>query len=551
MKRKALPIAISLLFGTAYTHAVTINNPGFEDGMDSWTEKDPASISSVEYSGSKALKINGSPGRVHQVVNIERNTNYELSAYVKGSGQIGVNGLNSILFENQHFETDDWRKVSVSFNSGALTTTQIFAKYTNETDSEVRFDDFRLVETGSTPTPTPTPSTPTPSPSGDCNISDLDVRASDDGSNDGHGPDLAVDGDRSDASSRWSSNGEGKWIQFDLGGITNLDRIDTAWYKGDQRTSYFDVLTSTNGNSWTPAVSGGQSQGSTNYGSNDLGDVSARYVRVEGNGNSSSSWNSLLEAKIYGCDDVDSSAPTPTPTPTPPPSTPDEPNIPSIITDGSLYDLEGTNPNPLVEPSTLRFVPLQAKVTTPNGNGWRHEYKIKSSLRQPMSKNYESFSATIKVDMSDGGKTIVAQYHAEDISTLMKLYVADSSESGIGDSNPGDGVFGVYVRMLNKDSGSEIKKALGTIKSGDSFSFEVINDFGEVSVTAFGQRLTTVVEDGGDSYLKFGNYLQAQYPNGNIDCGESGDSDSFDRCFRDIGISESTVTMTNVNYTRR
>jgi hypothetical protein len=50
--------------------------------------------------------------------------------------------------------------------------------------------------------------------------------------------------------------------------------------------------------------------------------------------------------------------------------------------------------------------------------------------------------------------------------------------------------------------------------------------------------------------LKFGNYLQSQYPNGSVDCGEAGDSDSFEECYGDIGITTAKITMTDVSYTR-
>ena len=166
-----------------------------------------------------------------------------------------------------------------------------------------------------------------------------------------------------------------------------------------------------------------------------------------------------------------------------------------------------------------------------------------------MTDTYEYFKANIKVDLSDGGKTIVAQHHASDTGTIMKLYIADSSESDIGESIPDNGIFGVYVRIRNT-SGVEEKKALGTIQSGDSFSFEVINDYGVVSVTAFGETLETEVEDDSESYLKFGNYLQSQYPDGSVDCGEPGDSDSFEECYDDIGITTAKITMTDVSYTR-
>jgi len=223
--------------------------------------------------------------------------------------------------------------------------------------------------------------------------------------------------------------------------------------------------------------------------------------------------------------------------------------IPAIIIDGNLFDLEGNDPDPLVNPSTLEFVPLETRVTTPNGNGWRHEYKIEPSQRVAMAATYEDFVATTKVDLSDGAKTIVAQHHAGGTGTIMKLYVSDSSESGFFDSTPANGVFDVYVRLRNT-SGVEEKKPLGTVQSGDSFTFRVINNFGVVTVSAFGQSLETEVEDSEASYFKFGNYLQSQDPDGNAKCGESGDSDSFRDCFEQLGITVATVTMTDVAYTR-
>ena len=325
--------------------------------------------------------------------------------------------------------------------------------------------------------------------------------------------------------------------------------MNGAFYKGDQRQAIFDVLVSNSSNSgWSTVFSGVQPSLTSAQQSIDVTNTTGRYVRIVGYGNSSNTWNSLTEVDINTGGNV-TPTPTPTPTPTVTPTPTNGSAIPSKITDGSLFDLEGSSPHPLINSSTLSFVPLQAQVTTSNGNGWRHEYKIKSSLRVAMADTYELFKATIKVDMSTGGKTIVAQHHASDTGTIMKLYVSDSSESGFDDSTASNGIFDVYVRIRNT-SGVEEKKPLGTIRSGDSFSFEVINNYGTVTVSAFGKNLTTEVEDSSESYLKFGNYLQSQYPQGSVDCGNSGDSDSFAECYRDIGITKSTVTMTNVSYTR-
>ncbi|ASM48884.1 hypothetical protein PESP_a0658 [Pseudoalteromonas espejiana DSM 9414] len=389
INHKKLLICTALTASSALSHAATINNAGFESGFSEWNETEPAAISSDAYSGSKSLKIQGSPARVYQVVDIQPNTEYTLSAYVRGKGQIGVNDLNG-LFKNKTFDVSSWTKVTKTFTSANTNSLQVFAKHYNSS-SDVRFDSFSLVQ-GS---------------------------GSDNGGSDG--------------------------------GTDN---------------------------------SGGGS------------------------------------------------------------------NIPSSIASGSIFDLEGDNPNPLVNNSTLVFVPLEAQHITPNGNGWRHEYKVKESLRVAMTQSYEVFEATVKVEMSDGGKTIISQHHASDTGTISKVYVSDTDESGFNDSVAGNGIFDVYVRLRNT-SGNEEKYALGTITSGESFNLRVVNNYGDVDVSALGNSFGIPVEDDSESYFKFGNYLQSQDPNTLDKCGEPGNSNSFKNCFEDLGITQSKVTMTNVSYTRQ
>ena len=93
--------------------------------------------------------------------------------------------------------------------------------------------------------------------------------------------------------------------------------------------------------------------------------------------------------------------------------------------------------------------------------------------------------ATVKVEMSDGGKTIISQHHASDTGTISKVYVSDTDESGFNDSVAGNGIFDVYVRLRNT-SGNEEKFALGTITSGESFNLRVVNNYGDVDVSALG-----------------------------------------------------------------
>ncbi|BFM19331.1 polysaccharide lyase family 7 protein [Gilvimarinus japonicus] len=351
----------------------------------------------------------------------------------------------------------------------------------------------------------------------------------------------AIDGNTA-WSSRWAGNGTPVNLTVELEEVAELTELGIAWGRGDSRAYTFEVYArpGTSG-AWTKVYDGVSSGSEGGVELFDVTDMNAKQVRIKTFENTSgSSWTNIVEVEVYGAgdsgegDNGDNSSGS---------------DIPSNITNGSIFDLEGDDPHPLVNASTLRFLPLEAQYTSPNGNGWRHEYKIKSSLRVAMTDTYEEFEADIKVEMSDAGKTIVAQHHASDTGTIMKLYVSDSSESGFDDSVAGNGIFDVYVRLRNT-AGSEEKYALGTIRSGDTFDFKMVNDYGYVTVYGMGNSFGIPVEDDSASYFKFGNYLQSQDTYSMDKCGEPGNSDSFADCFADLGITESTVIMTNVRYTR-
>ena len=125
--------------------------------------------------------------------------------------------------------------------------------------------------------------------------------ATDDGTNDGHGPKNAIDGNM-DSDSRWSSKGTPKTLNLKLSSVQKIGAVGVAWYKGDERQSKFAIETSKDGKTFTKAVASRSSSGS-NGGLEQykFAPVDAQYVRIIGNGNASSTWNSVVEAKAYGC----------------------------------------------------------------------------------------------------------------------------------------------------------------------------------------------------------------------------------------------------------
>jgi hypothetical protein len=154
-----------------------------------------------------------------------------------------------------------------------------------------------------TPTPTPTPRpgarvtptpTATPAPGGG-EITPNAVTAS---THDGNVPGNAVD---NNLSTRWSANGDGQWLKLDLGSVRTVSSVRIATYQGNMRSTRFDIQVSSDNTTWTNALTGASTSGTTNNEEAfDFADRSARYVRYMGHGNTTNSWNSVTEISVFG-----------------------------------------------------------------------------------------------------------------------------------------------------------------------------------------------------------------------------------------------------------
>lgn len=102
---------------------------------------------------------------------------------------------------------------------------------------------------------------------------------------------------------RWSDEGDGVWIQYDLGTTRTVGSVSLAWHQGGTRTSSFEIRLSTNASTWTTVVPRRSSSGTTTQPeNNDFTDASARYVRVVGYGNPVNDWTSITETLVLGAD---------------------------------------------------------------------------------------------------------------------------------------------------------------------------------------------------------------------------------------------------------
>lgn len=103
-----------------------------------------------------------------------------------------------------------------------------------------------------------------------------------------------------DLGTRWSADGEGQWLVYDLGSPRAVDYAKIAWFRGGTRASLFQVEVSLDGEAWHQVYTGSSSGTTAEQEHVDLNDAIARYVRVTGNGNTQNSWNSITEFDLYG-----------------------------------------------------------------------------------------------------------------------------------------------------------------------------------------------------------------------------------------------------------
>ncbi|NUT92614.1 MAG: family 16 glycosylhydrolase [Saccharothrix sp.] len=119
-------------------------------------------------------------------------------------------------------------------------------------------------------------------------------------SDDGNVPANTLD---NDFTTRWSAEGDGVWIRYDLGSAQDVGSVSIAWHKGDTRRATFDVQLSDDAATWTTVLARGVTSGTTLQPEvYDFPDRSARYVRVVGHGNTANAWTSITETKVLGAD---------------------------------------------------------------------------------------------------------------------------------------------------------------------------------------------------------------------------------------------------------
>jgi hypothetical protein len=312
----------------------------------------------------------------------------------------------------------------------------------------VTWSDIKFWIAGGTgnPTPTPTPTTPVPTPTPTpTSIPPNDIEVTPPASrvtasaNDGNLPANAVD---NNLATRWSGNGDGEWIKFDLAATMTLTRVKIAVYNGTSRQNRFDLQVSDDDMNWTNLLTNVSSSGTTTQEETyDVADTPARYVRYLGHGSSDptkATMNSLTEVSLFASTVVSPTAtPTPVATPTPTPTatvvpptyvevTPpgsavtastDDGNGPANTVDNNLatrWSANGDNQWLQLDLGTERTVGY-VKVAVYNGNSRRNRFDL-----QIMSGGAWM---TVFSGESTGTTTAEETYDFTDVSTRFVRYL--------------------------------------------------------------------------------------------------------------------------------
>ena len=516
--------------GTA-TGDNAVTNGGFENGLDGWAEVEPAAESGDTFEGEGSAKLEDA-GSISQLVSVEPQSSYQVSAYIEGPGTIGVDVLGERFTASG--TSDGFEFVSFNFQTGDAQTITLFAETVDGTGT-ARIDSVAVSEIAGG-----APATAEVLPIS----SDVPVGATN----------IVFNGTFENAFSGWNQTepAQGSAVThtginagklFDSGSIAQSvflipqsRYLITAWLQSDL------TLSVTVDGETTSVTGAGSPGGSYTPVAFEFESGSADTARILVQSSSSTAANDARvdDVEIYKISLNDGQP---------------EPVDPNTVFDFLIWEVEGEVP--VSRAGDLEFDALGQCVITPNGNGCRHEQKIETAERYGLTEQYERFSATIEASLSPSSETIVAQHHPEETGTLAALYLSDRNQANPNVENgiASDGIFDVYATVRIPGSLENEVVVFGTVLNGVPFDYEVINDHGVLTMTALGETFTLTSADSSSSYFKFGNYLQARDPvtGERIDLPKPHTPDArgkFLDYYRALNITESIMTFRNVEYER-
>ncbi len=99
---------------------------------------------------------------------------------------------------------------------------------------------------------------------------------------------------------RWAAEGASVNLDIDFKEIALVDYLKIDFHKGEERAFKFSYWQSGDGQTWELKGTKNSSGVDTGYEEFDLSNITARYFRIEFQGNEFDNWNSISELEIYG-----------------------------------------------------------------------------------------------------------------------------------------------------------------------------------------------------------------------------------------------------------
>ncbi|MEM6532211.1 MAG: right-handed parallel beta-helix repeat-containing protein [Myxococcota bacterium] len=132
-----------------------------------------------------------------------------------------------------------------------------------------------------------------------------------------------------DLDTRWSANGVGEYVDLAFDGRYSVQRVEIAFFRGDQRSSSFVISVGEPNLEQVLAVEGSErTLGLVGY--EIAGAPIGTRLRLTGNGNSDNTWNSITEIRVFGTREADPEV---------------QVGVDSIVASGGQSDNAGLNVN--------------------------------------------------------------------------------------------------------------------------------------------------------------------------------------------------------------
>lgn len=334
---------------------------------------------------------------------------------------------------------------------------------------------------------------------------------------DGNLPANTLDGS---LDTRWSAQGSGQSITYDLGSSRTTTSVDIAWHKGNERISRFEVQTSPDTQTWVPVFLGVTSGTTAALETVDVADSVGRYLRIVGYGNSLNDWNSISEVEVYGL--AGSTGTTNTP-----PSTNTSSVLPSKVLNLTNWKLtvpvetsQPGSPDEYLQPQLATFSLDPYFVVTPDGKGVRFRAHCggatTSGSSYPRSELREMTSSGTKLaswSTTSGTHTMVITQAITRLPDYKNHVVAGQ----IHDSNDDVVVFRLEGTKLFVDLNGTAGPTLNAnYQLGTVFTVKFVARGGKIECYYNGTLAYTYTKSATGCYFKAGCYTQSNVSRGDL-----------------------------------